>query len=311
VNASLRVSFFGALVIAIAIAVSPSNAHAQAANTVEQATPEQLKHVGVDEHLDAQVPLDAQFRDQTGKAVKLGDYFDGKRPVILTFAYHSCPMLCSMLLNATMESLKNIGWRIGKEFDVLTISFDPNESLEKSAAKRDELLAGYGYPADNPHANKGWNFLIGNEANIKRTTEAVGYNYTYDAEEKQFGHPAVIMLLKPNGHVSRYLYGIEYSPTDLKLGLLEATEGKSVTTVERVILFCYRYDPHEGKYVVVANRVMRIGGGMCALGLGAFLGFYWRKERKRSKKLAAQEAAAKHDAPTDVAPPSTHDLKTV
>ncbi len=253
--------------------------------------PKELQHVGVTEHLDAQLPLDAAFKDHTGKPVKLGDFFDGKRPVLVTFAYHTCPVLCSMVLNATIEGLRNIGWTIGKEFDVVTISIDPKESLEKSAAKRASILGQY----KRPGADGGMHFLMGDELSIKRATTSMGFEYQYDAEQQQYGHPAVVMLMKPGGRVSRYLYGLEFSPKDLKLGLLEASEGKSITTVEKMILYCYRYDPHDGKYVAMAQNIMKLGGGMTMLALGSFLGVFWWRERRKTKRDV--EAAAPPHAP--------------
>ncbi len=270
---------FGLLACA-ALALAPSTAVAGRDDAV---VPNELKHVNVTEHLDAQVPLDAGFKDHTGKPVRLGQYFDGKRPVVLTFAYHSCPVLSSMVLSAVTDGLRGVKGTVGVDFDVVTISIDPKDTLEKTAAKRASILAAYG----RPEADAGWHFLVGDEGAIARATAAVGYEYSYDAEQQQYAHPAVIMLLKPNGRVSRYLYGIEFRPNDLKLGLLEATEGKSISTIERVIMYCYRYDPHEGKYVVVATRMMQVGGGISALFLGAFLGVFWVRERTKSKKNAA------------------------
>jgi protein SCO1/2 len=251
-----------------------------AANTREDATPRELRDVGVEERLDAQVPLDAMLKDENDATVRLGDYFDGKRPTLLTFAYFSCPTLCSLILSSTAEALAKTQWTAGKEFDVVTISIDPRETLEKTRSKKQAILAQYRREGgDRPEAERGWHFLRADDATIHRITGAVGFHYNYDEETKQYGHPASLILLKPNGRVSRYLYGLEYPPNDMKLGLLEASEGKSISTVEQVILFCYRYDKSEGKYVLIANRVMRIGGGFCALLLIGFLALLWRRER--------------------------------
>jgi protein SCO1 len=262
-----------------ALGLAPSSAAAGADDPV---VPNELKHVNVTEHLDAQVPVDANFKDHTGKPVRLGQYFDGKRPVVLTFAYHSCPVLCSMVLNAATDGLRGVKGTVGVDFDVITISIDPKDTLEKTAAKRASILAEY----KRPEADAGWHFLVGDEATIQRVTKAVGYEYSYDEEQQQYAHPAVIMLLKPSGKVSRYLYGIEYNPNDLKLGLLEASEGKSISTIDRVIMYCYRYDPHDGKYVIVATRLMQVGGIFTVLFLGGFLGIFWVRERAKSKKNA-------------------------
>ena len=258
-----------------------------AAGPDDAVVPKELQHVGVTEHLDAQLPLDTTFLDHTGKPVRLGDYFDGTRPVLLTFAYHTCPVLCSMVLNATIDGLRNVGWTIGKEFDVVTISIDPRDSLEKTAAKRASVIAQY----KRPQAEQGMHFLVGDELNIKRTTDSMGFEYKYDAEQQQYAHPAVVMLLKPGGRVSRYLYGLEFSPKDLKIGLLEASEGKSISTVEKMILYCYRYDPHDGKYVVMAQNIMKLGGGMTMLSLGSFLGMFWWRERRKTKREAVADTS--------------------
>lgn len=263
------------VVLALACGLAPGAASAQIAQK-----PRELENVGVREHLDQPIPLDTRFRDHTGAPVRLGQYFDGKRPVLLTIAYHTCPVLCSMVLSKATESLGKIGWTIGKEYDAVTLSMDPNESLERTAAKRASLLSTYG----RPEAERGWHFLVGDDAAIHAVTDAVGYDFHYDAVDKQFAHPAVVMLVKPDGHMARYLYGLEYAPNDLKLGLLEASEGRSISTVEQVIMYCYRYDPDSRSYTLMATRVMRIGGAATALVLGGFLAALWRRERQKSRQ---------------------------
>jgi protein SCO1/2 len=267
---------FPVLLAALCMA-GPRTAGAQAMGTQEEATPRELRSVKVDEKLDAQVPLEATFKDLDGRDVKLGDLIDGKRPTLLTFAYFSCPVLCSVILNSAVTSLAKVPWTIGREFDVVTISIDPRESLEKARSKRDALVAQYG----RPEAANGWHFLRGDEKTIARVTDAVGYRFHYDTEEQQFAHPGTLILLQPNGHVSRYLYGLEYPPSDLRLGLLEASQGKLISTAEQVMLFCYRYDAHQGRYVIMANRIMQIGSAIVALVLGLMLGAFWYRERKR------------------------------
>jgi len=279
------------LVLALALAalalVSPAPASAQIA-----AMPPELAHVGVNEHLDGQLPLDTRFTDQDGKDVALRDYFDGKRPVVLTFAYHSCPVLCSMVLNAATSGLKRIGWTIGKEYDVVTISIDPEESLERTRAKRASLIKEYG--ASRGHeaeADRGWHFLRGDAKSIAAVAAAAGFEYQYDADQKQWGHPSVVMLTKPDGRMARYLYGIEFEPNDLKIGLLEASEGRSISTVEQLILYCYHYDPKGGKYVLVARRVMQVGGGAVAIVLFGVLGVFWGREIRKARKKDTETTA--------------------
>jgi protein SCO1/2 len=250
--------------------------------------PPGLEDVGVDEHLDAQIPLDTVFRDSTGRMVKLGDLFDGKRPVVLTLAYHTCPTVCSMVLSQTVESMKQVDWSIGKDYRAITLSFDPRETTARTAEKRTQLLAQYGRPGADP----GWTFLTGDDTNIHRVTDAVGFKYHYVEREQQYAHATVIMILKPNGQVARYLYGLEYAPKDVKLGLLEASNGRSISTVDRILLYCYHYDANGGRYVIVATRVMQVGGGLCGLALLAFLGSFWLKELVKSRREKKSGAAS-------------------
>jgi protein SCO1/2 len=228
--------------------------------------------------------------------VRLGDLFDGKLPVVLTLAYHTCPTVCSMVLSQTVESLKQVDWSIGKDYRAITLSFDPRETVARAAEKRTQLLAQYGRPG----ADSGWSFLTGDDTNIHRVTDAVGFKYHYVEREQQFAHPTVIMILKPNGQVARYLYGLEYAPKDVKLGLLEASNGRSVSTVERILLYCYHYDPNGGRYVIVATRVMRVAGGFCGLVLLAFLGSFWLKELVKSRR------ERKSGAPSPKIQPAAH-----
>lgn len=245
-------------------------------------TPPELQHVGVTEHLDGALPLDTAFRDHTGKAVKLGDYFDGKRPVVLTFAYHTCPVLCGMVLNNLAQGLKGVPWTVGEKFDVVTISIDPNETLENTAAKRTSILHEYGrVPVDDA---AGWHFLVGDEKAIADVAAAAGFEYQYDERQRQWGHPSVVMIAKPDGRMARYLYGLEFGPNDLRLGLFEASQGRSISTIEQIVLFCYHYDPQGGKYVLVARRVMQLGGGLVAIVLFGVLGVLWARELRKDKK---------------------------
>jgi len=249
--------------------------------------PPELEQVGVDEHLDQPIPLDAAFRDHTGKPVKLGDYFDGKRPVILNFAYHSCPVLCPLVLNQVETGLKGVGWTMGREYTVVTISVDPNDSLEKASARRAGLLADY----DRAGSDAGWHFLVGDQANIDKVAKAVGFRYHYDESIQQWAHPSVLMIVKPDGNLARYLYGLEFSPNDIRLGLLEASQGRSISTVEQIILYCYHYDPKGGKYVLVATRVMQVGAAITAVLLALMLAVFWIREKRRGGLLAEPTAA--------------------
>lgn len=268
---------FLAMVVCVLVTSISGGARAQIAHT-----PRELEHVGVTEHLDGPLPLETPFRDHTGAPVKLGQYFGGKRPVVLQFAYHTCPVVCGMITTNLAAGLKDVPWTVGKEFDVITISIDPNESLEKTTAKRTGILADYG--REFTTQNGGWHFLSGDAKAIEAVTTAVGFEYQYDERQKQWGHPSVVFVVKPNGHMARYLYGLEFPAADLRLGLLEASEGRHITTVEKLILYCYHYDPQGGKYVLVAIRVMQVGGALIALVLGTFLALLWIRELKNKNK---------------------------
>jgi len=243
----------------------------------------ELAGVDIVEHLGGPLPADAAFRDTAGNAVHLGDYFDGKRPTLFVFAYHTCPMLCSLVLDATVRSLNEVGWTVGHEFDVVSISIDPNDTPETATRKRAQVIGSY------PRAGGstvGWHFLVGDEANIRKVTDAVGFEYRYDPRQKQYAHPAAIYLLTPEGHVARYLYGIQYDPKDVRLGLIEASEGRSVSTTDRILMFCYHYDPQGKHYSIVAMNVMRLGGVVTLGLLGSFLTVMWARERRRRKPRA-------------------------
>jgi protein SCO1/2 len=286
---------------ALLVALGTGDARAQAWRDTPQGTPNttpaELQGVDITERLGGPLPRAAAFRDADGKAVTLGDYFDGKRPTLLVFAYHTCPMLCSLVLDATVKSLNDVPWTVGDEFDVVSISIDPKDTPETATKKRDQVIAGY--PRAKGSA-KGWHFLVGDEANIRKVTNAVGFQYNYDARQKQYAHPAAIYLLTPQGSIARYLYGIQYEPGDVRLGLLEATEGRSISTKERILLYCYHYDPQGKHYSLVAANVMRLGGVVTLAALGSFLTVMWARERRR-RKLGS--GSPKTTAPTGARDP--------
>jgi protein SCO1/2 len=240
-------------------------------------TPAELEGVDVREQLNKPLPKDATFRDHNGKAVKLGDYFDGKRPVVLTLAYHSCKVVCSMVLGAEVEALKAQKWTLGDEYRAVTISIDPRDTPAIAEKKRRQMLALYG------RSSRDWDFLVGDEANIKRVADAVGFKYRYDPRHDQYAHPATLMVVNPTGALSRYLYGLQFDPTDVRLGLLEASQGRSISTIEQAILYCYMYDPIGAKYVLAAKNVMRVGGAITVVLLGGFLFVMFRRERRKRK----------------------------
>lgn len=286
---TLRAFFAYALFVVAIVAAPVGVARAQIAGM-----PPELAHVGVAEHLDGQLPLATSFVDHTGKQVTLGSFYDGKRPVVLTFAYHTCPVLCSMVLDNAVAGLKRIGWTMGKDYDVVTISIDPNESRENTVNKRNRLIQSYGASRGNvADADRGWHFLSGDAKSIAAVAAAAGFEYQYDEDQKNWGHPSVVMLTTPDGKMARYLYGLEFEPNDLKLGLLEASQGRSISTIEQIILYCYHYDPKGGKYVLVARRVMQVGGGLVAIVLFSVLGMLWAREVRRGKKSDEEEETEK------------------
>ena len=286
-----------ALSLAAAVCLAaPGDARAQAWQNVEpgqpvpNATPPELRDVDITEHLGGALPRDATFRDSDGRAVKLGDFFDGKRPVLFVFAYHTCPMLCSLVLDATVKTLNEVSWTVGDQFDVVSLSIDPHDTPETATRKRAQVVQSYERAKGD---TRGWHFLVGDEDQIRRVTDAIGFQFNYDARQKQYAHPAAIYLLTPEAHIGRYLYGISYDPSDVRLGLLEASEGRSITTTEKLLLFCYHYDPQGKRYSLVAMNVMRLGGAVTVVLLGGFLTIMWARERRKRRIQGARSAGAK------------------
>jgi protein SCO1/2 len=240
--------------------------------------PKELARVGVEERLDAALPLQLLFKDDAGRDVALGSYFRPGRPVVLTLNYYRCPMLCTLELNGLVEGLKGLAWTPGSEFDVVTVSFDPRETPALARAKKQSYLA----ELARPSAEAGWHFLTGSPASVEALTEAVGFSTQYDRETDQFGHAAVVMLVTPEGRVARYLYGVRFEPATLKLALLEASKGTIGSTWERFILYCYHYDADRGRYAPAALSIMRAGGALTVLVLSLVIGGFWLRDRRRS-----------------------------
>ncbi|MFW6067126.1 MAG: SCO family protein [Myxococcota bacterium] len=246
-----------------------------------------LDEIGVDENLGGRMPLDLPLTRHDGEQVELGDYFDGERPVLLTFAYYTCPVLCSMVMDATARGIGPVDWTAGEEFRVLTISIDPRDTPEDAAAKREEVLKKY-------DRSESWDFLVAEPEAIRRATQAAGFRYFYMEDEGQYAHPAVAMFLTPEGKLARYLYGLNYPQNDVRLALLEASKGKAISTTDKVILYCYRYDPDEQGYGLVAYRVMQIGGGLTAVVLGLFLFVLWRRDLRRRSSPPGPRVSQAH-----------------
>jgi protein SCO1/2 len=232
-----------------------------------------LNEIGVDQHLNASVPLDLPFKDESGTEVHLRDFFRS-RPVILSLVYYECPMLCSMTLNGLVKSMRPLTLQPGVDFDVITVSFDPKERPEIAVAKKAAYVKDYGRPG----AATAWHFLTGSAESIRQLTDTVGYRFKWDGQTQQWAHVSAIMVLTPDGRVAQYLYGIEFSSRDLRLSLVQASENKIGTLVDRILLYCYHYNPETGKYGVVIMNAVRLAGLGTVFALAAFIIFNRRRE---------------------------------
>ena len=228
--------------------------------------PPGLEQVGITQKLDAQLPLDLTFRDETGKSVQLKEYF-GKKPVILNFAYYTCPMLCGELLKGLTTSLKGLKFELGNEFDVVTVSIDPHDTPETATEKKAEYLQRYGHP----ERAAGWHFLTGSQESITALTKAAGFGYQYNQQTMQFAHATAIMMVTPQGKLAQYFYGVDFAPKDLRLGIVQASNEKIGNLVDQVLLYCYHYDPATGKYGAIVARVLKLCGLVTVIGLGLML----------------------------------------
>jgi protein SCO1 len=235
--------------------------------------PSILDQVGIDQHLNQQVPLDLAFVDENGQTVRLGQYF-GQKPVVLSLVYYQCPMLCSQVLDGVTSSLSVLSFDVGREFNVITVSFDPRDTPAAANETKQRLLKRY----RRPGAAQGWHFLTGKKDQIDALTQAVGFRYAWDPEIQQYAHASGIMLLTSDGHVAQYYYGIEYSPRDLKLGIVQTSEGKVGSLVEQVLLYCYHYDPAKGKYGAAIFNILRVSALAMILVLGGFMFIMFRRD---------------------------------
>jgi protein SCO1/2 len=241
--------------------------------------PTALRDVRIEQKLDQQLPLDLVFRDENGNDVKLGKYF-GQKPVVLALVYYDCPMLCTQILNGMVTTFRVLPFQIGKEFDVVTISFDPRESATLAATKK-KVYIDYLPDQMQSGANSGWHFLTGDSTNIERIADAVGFRYHYDEATKQFAHASAIMVATPEGKLSRYFYGVTYSARDLRFGLIESSQNKIGSVTEQLSLYCYQYDPKTGKYGAAVMRVLRITGVITLLGIVAMILFLRPRNRQQ------------------------------
>ncbi len=235
-----------------------------------------LRKVAFEQNLDAQLPLDTPLRDESGRAVTLGTYF-GKKPVVLLFGYYECPMLCSLELNGLVRNLRAVSMTAGNEFDVVMVSIDPTETPALAAAKK----AGYVRKYDRPGAEAGWHFLTGDGPPVKRLAAVAGFRYEYDAINKQYAHPAGLMVVTPGGKVSRYIYGVDFPASNLRWSLIEASAGRIGSPVDKILLMCFHYDPSTGRYNFAVMSAVRLLGVLVLGGLAAFVLVNFRRERRR------------------------------
>ena len=273
------------LLLPFAFLLLPSRASAQYAQPPVGPMPtgksdEVLKQVGIEQRLDSQIPLDLAFRDETGREVKLGEYFKSGKPVVLTLVYYECPMLCNQVLNGLVGTLEAVTFTPGKEFEVVTVSFDPREGPELASKKKETYLKRY----RREGASAGWHFLTGDKASIDALAEAVGFRYAWDEQSQQFAHASAVMVATPGGRLSHYFYGIDYSPKDLRLALVEASEGKVGSPVDALILYCYHYDPATGRFAPVMG-VLRAAGVLTVFGLAALIYYLTRRARRREEEI--------------------------
>ena len=233
--------------------------------------PPALRNIGLDQNLNAQIPLNLIFRDDSGRELPLSTYF-GSRPVVLALVYYQCPMLCTQVLNGMVMSLRGMSLESGRDFEVVTVSIDPTEMPDLAAKKKAEYLRRYA------KGSAGWHFLTGAEPQIKELARTVGFRYAYDPKTKQYAHASAIMVVTPTGKLSRYFYGIEYAPRDLRLGLIEASENKIGSPVDQILLYCYHYDPNTGKYSAIVMNIVRLAGVLTLLILLPLLIWLWRAD---------------------------------
>ena len=275
---------YACLFICLGILSWATNVQAQ----VSGQTHEELTDIGVDEKLGEVIPLSLVFQDETGRDVQLAEYFDGERPVVLTMTYHDCPMLCNLILDGFTAALRDFSWTPRDEYEVVSVSFAADETSEVAARQKRRYIADLG----KEEAAAGWHFLTGDEASIQQLADAIGFRFKWIEDRQDYAHPAVVTFLSGEGMVSRYLYGLSYPERHLRNALVEASEGKIGTTLDRVLLYCFQFDPEANSYVLHAVNLMKLGGLLTVIVIGSFLLVFWRRERGR--KI---EGPITHDAP--------------
>ncbi|MFQ5653379.1 MAG: SCO family protein [Planctomycetota bacterium] len=270
------------LLLALLIALAPMPMAGLSAQS-EGPLLREARTIDITEHPDAQVPLDLEFRDEAGETVRLGALLEGERPVVLNLVYFTCPGLCNLVLDGLAEALRGIDWSLGEEYEVLTVSIDPRDTPEGARSRKELLLEGF----RRPGAEAAWHFLTGEEPSIRALADTVGFGYKWVEKANLYAHGAVIMVLTPEGRVSRYLYGVQYDPRTLRLSLVEASEGKVGSTLDKLFLLCFHYDPSKSSYGPTAMMIARIGGGITVLAIAGLIFFLRRRERHARSALSA------------------------
>lgn len=284
---ALRITIAAVLALAASCVMAQPPAafmrDASASQPAAQVSPADLSNIGIDQRLNEQVPLDLQFKDETGKTVKLGDYFHSGRPVILNLVYYTCPMLCGEELAGMASALGVLKFTPGDEYEVVSVSFNPDDTPKDAAAKKQVYIDRINEHLEHKTDGSGWHFLTGQPAEIKALADAVGFHYRRDPHTGQFIHAAGITILTPQGKIAQYYYGVEFSPKDIRLGLIEASRDKIGTLVDQVLLYCYHYDPKSGRYGAVVTNMVRLGGAATLLVLGGFLIVMFRRDSHSRK----------------------------
>jgi protein SCO1/2 len=276
---------------------APTPGYRQEPGIAASAVPAPLREIGFEQNIEQRLPLETTFRDEDGRTVRLGDYF-GSRPIVLTFVYYDCPMLCTQVLNAMTSTIGVLSLDAGRDFDIVMISIDPREGPAQAAAKKALYLDRY----HRPTAASGAHFLTGDEPSIARVAKAAGFKYAWDEPTKQYAHPAGIIVVTPDGRAARYLFGLEYSPRDLRFALLEASEGRVGSRIDALLLYCFHYDPTTGSYGLVIMRVLRIFGVLTVLAILSFIVLMTRRDRDEARRRRTQHPATApgtlHPAPS-------------
>jgi len=289
VRISIRFALLTALLAGmVAFAQPPSSFMRGATQSASQVSPVDLKDIGIDQKLDQLVPLDLTFKDETGKTVRLGDYFQAGRPVILNLVYYTCPMLCGEELAGESSALAVLRFTPGKEYEAVSVSFNPDETPENAADAKKTYIDRMNEHLEQKTDGAGWHFLTGQEPEIRKLADAVGFHYRRDPQSGQFMHSTAIMIVTPQGKLAQYYYGVEFSPKDVRLGLIEASRNKIGNLVDQVFLYCYHYDPSTGRYGAVISRILRLAGAATVVVLGGFVVVMIRRDKNGSSKGTEQ-----------------------